>query len=55
MDIRAWKHDRKGLIVGTVVRETNEWITIICTEENRQCFEGEELTFRKSLAREVTL
>lgn len=51
---RAWRHTRKGLIVGVVVAEDAEWITIRCTEPTRQADVGETLTFRRSLAREVT-
>ena len=51
---RAWHHTRKGRIAGVVAHEDADWITIRCTEPNRQADTGETLTFRRSLAREVS-
>jgi|GEM_PF-1460657 len=50
---RTWDHSRKGRLVGVVVHEGDTWITIRCTEPNRQADAGESLTFRRSLATEV--
>ncbi|MNW51302.1 hypothetical protein D3C74_287860 [compost metagenome] len=52
--IRVWSHDRKGRIEGRVVASDDTWTTIVCTAPNRHADEGERLTFRTSLAKEVT-
>ncbi len=51
---RAWMHTRKGRIVGRVIRQDEDWTTIICTEPNRAADVGDELEFRNTLAVEET-
>lgn len=55
--LRRWRHTRKGLIVGIVLHEDEEWITVQLAhtvDGYRTCwFEGQELTFRRAFATEV--
>ena len=62
---REWIHSRKGRIVGRVVREDEDWLTIELdgdhlltyvseAERGRIDHEGDCIVFRKSLLTEVT-
>ena len=51
--IRTWNHSRKGRIVGVVVNENPEWITVRLTEQTSSEDVDERLTFRRLLAKEV--
>lgn len=50
---RVWSHQRLGRIVGVVVHEDDEWVTIRCTEPNRRADVGETTMFRRAFATEV--
>ena len=60
--VRTWKHSRKGLISGVVVRESEEWTTIRLVPDHRYVPAGygidaggdDELTFRTEFAVELT-
>lgn len=52
--VRTWEHKRKGKFSGTFLSEDDTWMTIILSEDNYYGYAGETLTFRKTLAKEVT-
>lgn len=60
--VRTWRHSRKGLISGVVVKQDETWTTIRLVDEHRfvpagygvDVEGGEELTFRTDFATEVT-
>lgn len=47
-EVKTWDHSRKGEIVGKIVSDTGEWVTILCTEPNRHAGAGETLICRKA-------
>jgi hypothetical protein len=60
--VRTWRHSRKGLISGVVVKQTDEWTTIrlsdihpaVAAGYGTVAAGGEELTFRTEFATEIT-
>jgi hypothetical protein len=60
--VRTWKHSRKGLIHGVVIRQSETWTTIRLVSQHRDVPAGygmvaggsDELTFRTEFATEIT-
>lgn len=51
---RVWRHTRKGLIHGIVVKDEGEWLTIRLTKDHYNGDAGDLLAVRTSYLTEVT-